>query len=322
MNIDVPLTEQLTQELVEFWTGIFGGPGDVKRGMLLGDELEHNRHTLYMEKRDERLAGTCHLTMPLKLPILAGFGEVATDPEFRRSGTATRVCGAAVEDFRSRSGEALFLSGGEPGPARIYHRLGWRRLANSHVMANITSGDSPEAFLVDYFRDRGEASVVPMTPEFRVQMIPLIVAPHDWQILDANVNMASTRHRVQNYCMSLYPRYEKVVGEGHGAWFVARTGHGRAVGLATVRLDDETGCQVDGFTHGYYLDIWDDLLHAAIDWGTASGAAKSWASVSVEDEQKRSLFERLGFSEVGPSVDFELDGRSVGALRLEKRTER
>ena len=320
MNTDVPLTEQLTQELMEFWTGIFGGPGDVKRGMLLGDELEHNRHTLYMERRADRLAGTCHLTISGRLPMLGGFGEVATDPDFRRSGTATRVCGEAVEDFRSRGGEALFLSGGEPGPARIYYRLGWRRLASSHVMANITSGDSPEAFLVDYFRDRGEASVVPMTPEFRVQMIPLIVTPHDWQVLDANVNMASTRYRVQDYCMSLYPRYEKVVGDGRGAWYVARTSQGRAVGLATARLDNETGCQVDGFAHGYYLDNWDDLLQACIDWGTARGAAACWASVSVEDEQKRSLFERLGFSEAGPSDEFELDGRAVGAVRLEKRT--
>ena len=40
---------------------------------------------------------------------------------------------------------------------------------------NITSGDSPEAFLVDYFRGQGQTSVRPATPEARIPMIPLVL---------------------------------------------------------------------------------------------------------------------------------------------------
>ena len=44
--------------------------------MLLGDESEHNLHTLYLVRRDHKLAGTCLLTISKSAPTLGGFGEV------------------------------------------------------------------------------------------------------------------------------------------------------------------------------------------------------------------------------------------------------
>jgi len=38
--------------------------------------------------------------------------------------------------------------------------------------------------------------------------------------------------------------------------------------------------------------------------------------VCVEDEEKRSLFEGLGFREADADSDFVLDGRAVGAVRM------
>ena len=46
----------------------------------------------------------------------------------------------------------FFLGTVNPAAARVYHRLGWRKLAGAEVMANILSGESPEAFLVEYFQ--------------------------------------------------------------------------------------------------------------------------------------------------------------------------
>ena len=40
------------------------------------------------------------------------------------------------------------------------------------------------------------------------------------------------------------------------------------------------------------------------------------AVVCVEDEEKRSLLEELGFRESGTDSDFVLDGRAVGAVRM------
>ena len=157
------------------------------------------------------MAGTCGLTISRKVPALGGFGEVATDPALRRAGIATDLCAQAVEDFRKRGGEALFLGAGDPGPARIYHRLGWRKLAGAYVMANVTSEDSPEEFLTDYFRSLGTVEVRPASPDIRIPIIPLLVLPHDWQVLDSNAAMFSTRYATLNSCMALYRSYHGAV---------------------------------------------------------------------------------------------------------------
>ena len=150
-KLEVPLPEDLARELYAFWERIFG-PGDMPLDLFLGSEHRHNDNTVYMMRQGERLAGTCMLTVSRAAPMLGGFGEVATEPDLRRGGVATRVCRAAVEDFRAGGGEALFLGTGNPEAARIYYRLGWRRLAGSNIWANITSDRSPEEFLVDHFR--------------------------------------------------------------------------------------------------------------------------------------------------------------------------
>ena len=317
MRVHVPISEAQTQELMEFWEGIFGSGGDLTRDVFLGSETEHNHHTVYVERRAEALAGTCNLLVSKRVPILGGVSAVATRSDLRRSGIGIALCRQAVEDFRAGGGRAVFLGSNTPEAGRVYHRLGWRKLAGAYVMANITDGEPPEAFLVDYFRDQAETTVLPVTPEVRLQIIPLLHSPHDWQVLDANVAMYSTRYCVQHSCMSLYRKYDAVRRDDRGGWFCAQTTDGRAVGLSTARLDDDGGCQVDGFAHAYYSGVWDGLIGVAKDWGAARSAGSVWASVSVEDEEKKSLYEGLGFRDAGPAGEFDLDGRDVAAVRLE-----
>ena len=320
MRVEAPIPRAMAGDLRAFWDDIFEysaeHPPDVPPDAYLGHEADHNRLTVYLERRAGMLAGTCALTVSRRMPRLGGFGEVATRPELRGSGIATRLCGRAVEEFRAAGGQALFLGTSSPPVRRIYHRLGWRKLAGADVMANITSRDSPEAFLVDYFREPGEATVVPATAAVRVPMIPLLHTPHDWQVLDANAGMNSTRYCVQYSCMGLYRRYLAALGGGAtGNWFCARTADDRIVGLATVRIS-VTACQVDGFTHPYFATAWPGLMAAALQRGAAGGAAECRAVVCVEDEEKRALFEGLGFREAGAAAAFDLDGRAVGAVRM------
>ena len=319
MRVEAPIPAALAGELRAYWDDIFEysaeHPPDVPPDAYLGGETDHNRLTVYLERWAETLAGTCALTVSKRMPRLGGFGEVATRPDLRGSGIATRLCGRAVEEFRAAGGQALFLGTTSPAARRIYHRLGWRKLAGADVMANIGSRDSPEAFLVDYFREPGEATVVPATPAVRVPMIPLLHAPHDWQVLDATAGMYSTRYCVQYSCMGLYRRYLAALGGGKGEWFGARTADGRIVGLATVR-GLGAACQVDGFSHPYFATVWPDLMAAAMQRAAARGAGECRAVVCVEDEEKRSLFEGLGFREAGADADFVLDGRAVGAVRM------
>ena len=320
MRFKVPLPAELVEELSAFWTAVFGETDtdpDLPPSVFLGQEHEYNRNIVYLDRRGEKLAGTCGLTVSRRVSILGGLGEVATSPEFRRAGIATELCRQAIDEFRESGGQAVFLGTGNPDAARVYYRLGWRKLAGASVMANIPSGDSPEAFLVGYFRGLGTAMVRAATPEDRIPMIPLLVSPHDWHVLDANAAMFSTSYSVQESCMGLYRRYEAVGRDSQGSWFSAVTPSGRIVGLSTTRLDASGGCRVDAFTHKDFEGIWGELVQAAIEWGARLGVSSFAAAVSVVDEEKRALFESIGFLSAGSGEPFELDDRQVESVRLE-----
>ncbi len=317
MRVEAPLEPDLVDELFEFWVSNFVFPVDITpQDLLEGDPAE--RMTVHLRRLSGKLAGACLMATSKGLPSVGGFGEVATRPEFRRRGIATELCRHALDDFRAGGGQALFLGTDNPDTARIYYRLGWRKLAGADVMANISDGRSPEEFLVDHFRDLGPVTVRAATVADRAPMIPLLVSPRDWQVLDSNAAMFSTRYAIQNSCMGLYRRYSTVARDGQGAWFIAVTEGGHVVGLSTIRLDGNGGCRVDGFTHKSYLGLWGELIQATTDWGEGRGASSFSATVSAEDEEKQSLFESIGFRGTGPGEPFDMGGREVAGVHLER----
>ena len=319
MRYEAPLDPALVDELMDFWAPIFVEGIDLTRESLLGHESPDARITVYTRRIDKELAGACLVVASDAMPSLGGLGEVGTSPAARRTGIATALTQQALDDFKERGGEALFLGTVNPAAARIYHRLGWRKLAGANLMINVTNGESPEEFLVDYFRGiRGKAVNVRMpSPADRPPMIPLLVSPHDWQALDFNTEMMSTRYDVQDSCLGLYRRYAAMEGDGRGAWFCASTDGGHVVGLSTARLDENGGCRVDGFTHRDHQQSWQALIQAAVEWGADRKAARAYADVSVEDDEKHSQFEAAGFMDVGTDETFDLGGRQVGIVRLE-----
>ena len=193
----------------------------------------------------------------------------------------------------------------------------------TEIEEEITSVETPET-LEQEIEDAGPVVVEdtgppPATAAERIPMVPLLLTPHDWQVLDANTGMFSTRYAIQHSCMGLYPRYFALGREGRGAWFGARTDRGLLVGLSTARLDRSGQCQVDGFVHQNASADWENLLQAAVRWGIGQGAPLCRARLSVEDEEKRSRFESLKFHATGTGEAFDLYGRQVASIRLERR---
>ena len=310
-------------------------------GVFLGDEAEHNRHVVLLERDDDVLAGTCGIMTPLANPEFAGIGEVATRSDYRGRGIANRLCQQALDEFAERGGEAVFLGTENPDAARIYHRLGWRRIANSTVYANIISGDSPEEYLADYFRKPSQVEIVTGDASIRVPMIPLLLTPHDWQVLDGNLPtpMISTRYAEQNSCMGLCRKYYYLVKPSaipakpsvipaqagiqtstrptHAAdWFAAKTSDGRLVGISTAYFDADNVCHVDGFIHARFKGSFQALINAAIEWGEHHNCQRFASRLSVEDEEKRAEFENLDFRIASTNGSFTIGDREVAALTM------
>ena len=319
---EAPLPADLRSELISFWEETFGTDYDF-HGLLAGEERGINCQLTYVRRMGDELMGTACLVYAERQagqpdgPIIGGFGEVATAPAHRRQGTAAQLCALARDEFAHRGGAAVFLGTGNPDAARIYHRLGFRKLASTNVMAQVNAADSPESFLESHFAAGASVEICAGSVRARCHMIPLMVCPHDCKVLDANAGVLSTRYAVQSSCMGLFPRFQRVAEVG-GTWFEAWTGDGRLVGMATARRMERGVHLIDGFTHGRYAAAWEELMAAALQWSAERGAERCRADVCVEDEDKRARFRSLGFRTGGEGDGFEIAGRSVASRRLEK----
>ena len=318
MKLTVPLDINTADDLCEFWRNIFGSETDpdIPKHVFTGSESSHNTNLVYIEKENDTIASTCGVTKPIEIPDIGGFGEVATDPSFRKKGLATKLCDIAVDDFRNDGGKALFLGTGNPEAARIYHRLGWRKIPGTSVMVNITSGNSPEEYLVQRFSTFEKCCVETSTPAARIPIIPLLVNPHDWHVLDANVGMYSTRYDTQQSCMGLYRRYSYIKADGQGEWFTSSTKDGKIVGLSSAKLINKDVGQIDGFSSAIFQTCWDELIDAAINWACSKGVRRVSAKISVEDEEKQAKFSEIGFTLSTKKGEFEYACREVDSLEF------
>jgi len=318
MKLTAPLDIQTADDLFDFWADIFGCgvDPDLPKHVFTGSESSHNRNVVYIEKENGVIAATCGITAPLKISDIGGFGEVATDPSFRRKGLATKLSNLAVNDFRTNGGEALFLGTGNPEAARIYHRLGWRKISGASVMVNITSNKSPEEYLVERFGKLDSFTVGESSPIARIPMIPLLINPHDWHVLDANAGMFSTRYDIQNSCMGLYRRYSYIKADGNGEWFTAATNDEKIVGISSALLLNKDVCQIDGFSHKRFQDCWSELIDGAIKWACTKGVSRVCAKISIEDEEKNALFSGMGFTVSNQTDKFEYGEREIESVEL------
>ena len=314
---DVPLDPALAHELVDFWTFIWNDPPDMPIDAFLGSEVEHNSVAVFFERGDFGVASTCMIVASRAVPGIADLDAVATHPDLRNCGLATRVCGTAVDHAFENSCEALFVGTGGAA-ARVYERLGFHKLPGANWWINVANGDPPEAFVVDYFRRPADSVTVrPASPADRLTMIPLIASPHRWRVLDANAGIFSAAYATIG-SFTQYMRYTKTVTDAGGAWFTAATDDGRAVGLATARPIGPDTWRIDGFTQSWFSDAWTGLMEAAIGAVAAAGARTCRIDVSPWDEEKATLAKSLGFRHAGSGETLDCYGDELATTRLQR----
>ena len=315
-KLEAPLPKELVQELSEFWQTIPELQTNERwRRELLGLDPSHNRTLVYLLRRGGTIAAMCQIWISRRLPELGEFTYPATRPAFRGEGIGTALWSAAIADVKAAGGRVIFLGTNERAAFRLYRRLGFSKLPASITFVKVLNGQAAEEFLVDWFRESGPARVSLGDAEDQIPSYPLIVSPHDWQVLDANAGLFSLRYSLHRTFHGLFRAYERVVGDGRGARFAARTIDGRVVGMSTGRLHADGSCSLDGFVHHNYHESWHELITPAIEFGRSRGAELVRARVSREDFEKRKLFKELGFGEVGPAPEFVLDSLQLNNER-------
>ncbi|HET6547761.1 MAG TPA: GNAT family N-acetyltransferase [Solirubrobacter sp.] len=120
--------------------GTASGPqGRAERDAAVGDEgLE------FLRERIRRRATVMAVAETGLGPVAAGQHQpvaavteivgVATLPALRRQGLGGAVTGALVEDALEHGAETVFLSAGSDDIARVYHRLGFRRVGTACIV--------------------------------------------------------------------------------------------------------------------------------------------------------------------------------------------
>ena len=317
VRIPIPIEKNLNDRLQIFWKSIFGESPDLEPAVFLGKETKHNTSILYLIEEDKKPISTTVVTNCKILPELGGFGEVATEPSARGKGLATRLCNQSLEDFKDNGGEALFLGTVNPDAAKIYHRLGWRKLSSTIVWTNVTDKRPPEQYLLDYFREPTKTVVEEGNPGVRIPMIPLIITPHDWQVLDSNTGIYSSRYSIIRSCMGLYPKYQATRSGGHGNWFSARDTQKRVVGLSSAIIDKSGVCKVDGFSHHAFGYAWEQLLLSAIGWAKTREIEQIVCNSPVVDEERIRKLSSIGFKKTGIMSVLNMDGQELITERME-----
>ncbi len=317
-RLEVPVPEEFIEQLVAFWESIFDESFDYFRGVLAGLEKDEVRNILYLGRMENQIAGTCNLTISKSNPVLGSLGEVAISTDFSRKGIGRKLCCCARDEFNGNGGEVLFLGTTNPVAKHLYKTVGFQNVPGSIVMVLLSKHDSPQTFISDYFRESGSVSISPATADDKIGILPLLIAEHDWQVLDSNINMFSIRHAYLNSCEGLYPRYQTLRNGGQGEWFCARTNDNRVVGISTVRINEWGSCQIDGFVHERFSDSWNKLIQVGMDWGRDNGAKKYLARVSQADKDKKLRFESLGFFQTDRGEIFKLDQMIAESIILKK----
>ena len=315
-RVETPLPKTLAIQLASFWEDIFNASYKDYHGVLAGTERDLNRNIIYLTKVGSALAGTSQLTLSSSDAQLGGLGEVAIATSQRRQGIGRALCTLARDEFFDLGGVAIFLGTFNPDAAKLYHSLGWRQMEGSNVMCLVRDGRTPEVFLADYFCHTDNIRISRGSAAQRLSMIPLIVCPHDWRILDANLNLFSTRFVLQKSCMGLFPRYQVLSQNPQAEWFTATTTLGCLVGLASAKLLNKKVAQIDGFSHPRFDSAHHKLLKQCLTWAIAQNVNRCQAIIAQADVAKQRAFMSLGFSESGPGEDIEMAGTILHTLRL------
>ena len=247
---------------------------------LTGKEIKENRDIVVLAKKDGRLAGAIHGTIPKHEPHIAGLSAMFTTPDTRGTGQGRILFGRMVETLETMGVKAIFLGTSNPVAEKLYASFGFRYLFGSGVMARFSEGAVAEFNKNRFAAPKGAIHIEEGSAKMRIPIVPLALSRLKYKIYDANLGFVNPNVLTQFSCMGLYPKYMALENSG-GRCYGVYDEAGVLGAVATVTAD---GC-FDGFGWPAYEGALKEIFQKA---------RGRYMTVADGDEAKRSFAESLG----------------------------
>ncbi len=291
LRIPLPAENAMTRQVQELWRACFGEE-EVRdtSGQFAGEDRDFDDDILYVIEYKGVVASSCHVTRK-RGTGMAGFGGVATVPEFRGMGFSRQVCSFALKEFDEAGGDVIWLGTGNPAAANLYHELGFAFLPGTQVMCRLRKGLTNTKFL-DSFFGGNTATVKSGSAACRIPMIPLMTSRLGFTVMDRVTGYCGSEKILEGSCMGLYPAYEAVRRRG-GDWFCLDSGEGRIGGIGSWKPMGDGTAIVDACWHANYRAQAAELLRTLIADAKTAGCSVRLAVADV-DAAKAEMAVELG----------------------------
>ena len=280
-------------EVLKLWEEIFGiDEAILETPQVDGSEQRENYDVVFVAKENNQLLGTIHGTIPKSMPSICGLSAMCTTPAARGKGLGRILFSKIVEEMELQGVKTMYLGTGNPIAAKLYKSCGFSYLPGSKVMVRLDSGD-----LIDFTRDiimvkPNAIEIRPGSADMRIPIIPLVLHRGPYMLLDCNTNLINCEYITQFACMSLYPRYMKLVEDG-GAFWQARSETGVLGAVASV-MPTKLGMRADFFCVESFSPAIKDLLICCENF-----AGEIYMQISDADAEKIKVAEEMGYTPVG-----------------------
>jgi len=218
-------------------------------------------------------------------------GHVWTQPEDRGCGAASRLMERAMNDFRERDGQAIYLATGyDTPPYHIYRKLGFEGIEpQSGIMSFFTT--SQEEFEAQYFAP-GEAVIEPL--DWQHWPVASALFAGDWpQAVRCAPLKLFGRTLTEGQLLPAIHAQRTGTGDSKQTFALVKPANGAVVGLAATCGDPiwpQTRL-IDVFCHPNFGYLAADLLQAV----TRNTHEHLIAYSDETDEEKAQLLRAAGF---------------------------
>ena len=311
MEIEIVKAPFDASEVLDLIERTFGrGERELESIQLDGSESEYNDDVVFIAREDGAMLGTMHITIPRVNPTLAGVSGVVTTEAARGKGVGGRLFAEAVRYMDSIGVEASFLGTGNPIAAKMYDKNGFRYVYGTGVMMRYSLGHEADFNRQYQGNYEGAITVCEGNQSLRIPLIPLAVHKSASVIYDINTDIVSSSYITQGSCMSLFPRYLRLMKSG-GAYYFAKDERG-VIGAVMSLKNVDGRSRVDFFCFESFTSVIPQMLSLVTE-----KCGEVFFEVASSDVKKAEIIKALGYIKEEASV-YSINGFDLPTVKYYK----